>query len=265
MTTIVLVPGMWLGAWAWQDVTRHLAEAGHDARPVTLTGLAERASEASAATNLDTHVADVVTLLEKDDLRDVVLVGHSYGGMVVSTAAGRVAHRLRRVVYVDSVPLPEGMSQFDTTPPDEQERIRAQVGDGYLVPVPPFDPALEGAAGSAQDASTLAGLDERALARIRAGATPHPFASVTQPVTYTPAFFTVPAALITCLFPQERVRELIDAGDPYFALLRGADVYGLPTGHWPMFSRPEELARLLDRIARPVIGPSGRGDRAKLR
>jgi pimeloyl-ACP methyl ester carboxylesterase len=239
MTTMVLVPGMWLGAWAWRDVASGLAAAGHDVRPVTLTGLAERAAEASAGTDLDTHVADVVTLLEKEDLRDVVLVGHSYGGMVVSTAAGLVADRIRRVVYVESGPLPEGVSQFDTNPAEEQERIRAEVGDGYLVAVPPFE----------QDGSpALAGLDESALTRIRAEATPHPFASVTQPVHYTPDYARLAQTLITCMFPAAQAREMIATGHPFFALLRGADVEELPTGHWPMFSRPADLAEMLARM-----------------
>jgi pimeloyl-ACP methyl ester carboxylesterase len=238
MATIVLVPGMWLGAWAWQDVASRLTEAGHDTRPVTLTGLAERAGEATAGTDLDTHAADVVRLLESEDLRDVVLVGHSYGGMVVSTAAGQVADRVRRVVYVDSGPLPEGVSQFDTSPPEEQERIRAEVGEGYLVAVPPFE----------QDGSPmLAGLDDAALARIRANATPHPFASVTQPVHYTPDYARLPQTLVSCTFAAAQVSEMIAAGHPFFALLRGADVAELPTGHWPMFSRPADLADLLAR------------------
>lgn len=235
---MVLVPGMWLGAQAWQDVTSRLTEAGHRVYPVTLPGVGERAGEASAATDLDAHTADVIALIEREDLRDVVLVGHSYGGMVVSTAAGQVADRIKRVVYVDSGPLPEGVSQFDTTSPEEQEQTRAQVGDGYLVPTPPFDPAVMGD-------EILAGLDESTLARIRAQATPHPFASATQPVHYAPAYAGLPQTLITCMFPAATVQQMIDEGHPFFALLKGADVVELPTGHWPMFSRPDDLAAIL--------------------
>jgi pimeloyl-ACP methyl ester carboxylesterase len=232
---------MWLGAWAWSDLAERLAGAGHDPHPLTLTGLAERAGEATPDTDLDTHVADVVSHLESHDLRDVMLVGHSYGGMVVSTAAGRVADRVARVVYIDSGPLPEGMAQFDTNPPGTQEEIRAEVGDGYLIPVPPFDPA--------EDPAMLAGLDEAALKRMRSLATPHPFKSATQPVSYTPDFAGIPAALVTCTFPLDQVRSMIDDGHPFFALLKNADVYAVPTGHWPMFSEPVKLAEVLDRIA----------------
>ncbi len=245
MTTIVLVPGMWLGGWAWEEVARPLAEAGHDVRPATLTGLAERAAEATPETDLDTHVADVIALLEIDDLRDVVLVGHSYGGMVVSVAAGRAAERLARVVYVDSGPLPEGMSQFDTNSPEDQVRIRAEVGDGFLIPVPAFDPTD----GAPQTATALAGLDDAMLRTMRARSTPHPFGSAIQPVAYTPDFYGVPSALITCTFPEDQVREMIAAKHPFFALLGDADVYSVPTGHWPLFSEPAKLATTLDQIA----------------
>lgn len=240
MKTMVLVPGMWLGAKAWQDVATRLAAVGHQVFPVTLPGVAERADEAGPATDLMAHVEDLLALLEREDLHDVVLVGHSYGGMVVSTAAGRAAHRIRRVVYVDSGPLPEGVSQFDTLSPEEQARIRAQVGDGYLIPPPAFDPA-----DPTIDPATLGGLDGAALTRIREQATPHPFASATQPVRYTAAYQTLPQTLITCMFPAAMVRQMIDAGHPFFALLKGADVVELPTGHWPMFSRPGDLAAIL--------------------
>ncbi|NUT37081.1 MAG: alpha/beta hydrolase [Hamadaea sp.] len=238
MTTMVLVPGMWLGAQAWQDVADKLTAAGHDVHPVTLPGVGDRAAEATAGTDLDAHVDDVIALFDRLDLRDVVLVGHSYGGMVVSTAAGRLADRIKRVVYVDSGPLPEGVSQFDTTAPEEQERTRVQVGDGFLVPPPSFDPADMGS-------EMLAGLDESTLARMRSQATPHPYASVTQPVHYTPAYASLPQTLVTCMFPAAMVQQMIDDGHPFFALLKGADVVELPTGHWPMFSRPDDLAAVL--------------------
>ena len=77
MTTFVLVPGFWLGAWAWDAVTSELTAAGHDVHPVTLTGLAERAAEATPEVNVDTHIADLTRLIRERGLRDVVLVGHS--------------------------------------------------------------------------------------------------------------------------------------------------------------------------------------------
>src|SRR3954453_7522086 len=111
MTTYVLVPGMWIGAWAWHDVTSALRGAGHEVYPLSLTGVADRSHLLGPDVDLDTHIADIVRLVEIEDLRDVVLVGHSYGGMPVSAAALRLRDRTRRVVYVDSGPLPEGTTQ----------------------------------------------------------------------------------------------------------------------------------------------------------
>ncbi|MBB5869715.1 pimeloyl-ACP methyl ester carboxylesterase [Allocatelliglobosispora scoriae] len=237
MSSIVLIPGAWLGGWAWERVTDELRNQGHDVWPVTLSGVAERAAEAGPETDLEQHVSEVVGLIEGEDLRDVLLVGHSYGGMVVSTAAGRIADRIGRVVYVDSGPLPEGVSQFDTNGPQEQVAIREQVGAGYVVPPPPFDPAAE--------PQTLAGLSDADLATLRERATPHPFASLTQGVSYTPEYAKLPATLFACTIPGDAARQMIEDGHPYFAMLAGADVIELPTGHWPMFSEPQRLAEIL--------------------
>jgi pimeloyl-ACP methyl ester carboxylesterase len=242
MTTIVLVPGAWLGAWAWRDVADVLRDAGHDVRPLTLTGLAERAGEAGPKVDLDTHVADIADLIEGDDLRDVVLVGHSYGGMPVSVAAGPLAERLAAVVYVDSGKLPDGTSQLDTAPPEDQARTRVEGAETGLVSPPAFDPA--------EDPVNLAGLDADAVRALRDGATPHPFGAIAQSVRYRPAAREVPTTLVACTFPVEQVRALIQEGHPYFAAMADAEVIGLPTGHWPMFSEPAKLAAILDAIAR---------------
>jgi pimeloyl-ACP methyl ester carboxylesterase len=241
MANIVLVPGAWLGAWAWRPVTAALRSAGHEVYPLTLTGVADRAHLAAPGVDLDTHATDIVRLIEAEDLRDVVLVGHSYGGVPVAAAADRVPQRLARVIYVDSGPLPDGTSQFDTAPPEEQERVRTQVGDGHLAPPPAFDPA--------QDPTNLAGLDDAALDQLRTRSTPHPFASMTQPIVRRGGAAPVPNALVACTFPLDVVRTMIDNGHPFFALLGGADLVGLPTGHWPMFSEPARLAKILDELA----------------
>ena len=94
MTTFVLVPGFWLGAWAWRPVTAELRRHGHDVYPISLTGLGERVHLARPETDLDVHVTDVVNLLSYEDLSDVVLVGHSYAGSVITAAADRAAGRV---------------------------------------------------------------------------------------------------------------------------------------------------------------------------
>ena len=106
MTTYVLVAGAWLGGWCWQPVTAQLRAQGHDVYPVTLTGLGERSHLASREVDLDTYIADVVNVVEVEDLQDVVLVGHSYAGLVVTAVADRIPERISLLTYLDSGPGP---------------------------------------------------------------------------------------------------------------------------------------------------------------
>ncbi len=240
MTTFVLVPGAWLGAWAWDGIASRLRAAGHTVYPVTLTGLAERAAEGGTGVDLDTHIADVTGLLDAEDLHDVVLVGHSYAGIVVTGAADRRPNRIARVVYVDSGPAPDGVSSSEFGPPEgraETARVVAESGEGWRLAPSPFDPA--------EDPANLAGLDDAALATMRARATDHPYASMTQPLSLTGAGDRIPRTAICCTFPLDAVRAMIDSGNPFFAGLRDATLVALPTGHWPMFSEPDALAEAL--------------------
>jgi pimeloyl-ACP methyl ester carboxylesterase len=222
---------MWLGGWAWRDVARDLRDAGHDAYPVTLTGLADRAHLGGPGTDLSTHITDITALVSWYELTDVVLVAHSYAGAPVTGAAERLGERVARVVYVDSGPPPDGAAQVDFNP-----GAPAPVLDCWRQPPPPFDPA--------QDPVLLAGLSDEHLARMRRLATGHPYASTTQPLRLS-GDAPPPRTLITCTMPPDQVQELIAAGNPFFAGLAGAPVLPLPTGHWPMFSEPARLAELL--------------------
>lgn len=245
MATIVLVPGFWLGRWAWTEVAGALREAGHDVYPVTLTGVAERAGEASPEVDVDTHIADLRRIIEDNDLHDVVLVGHSGANMPVTGAADRFPDRFRRLVYVDTGPLLDGMAWIDFYPPEMQERYRRQVateGDGWQLPVAPFE--------ASADPVNLAGLSEGQLARIRELATPQPFGTGTQPLARPDVLPPIPSSLIASTFTPEQLHAFADAGNPVFGLMSRMDVHHLPTGHWPMFSRPGELSALLDKIAR---------------
>lgn len=244
MSTFVLVPGFWLGAWAWDDVARPLREAGHTVHAVTLTGLAERAGEGGPGVDLDTHVADLTGLLTREDLWDVVLVGHSGGGAPVTGAADRLPERIARVVYVDSGPLTDGTSLTDLYSPETNARITDTLVDGWGYPLPSWEEL-------AADGASVAGLDERALADFRSRATPEPVGVVTRPLRLTGGDAGLPKTLLSCSFPLAQVRELIAAGHPYFAALGGDEweLRELTTGHWPMFSRPADTAAALARIA----------------
>src|SRR5689334_2769925 len=124
---LVLVPGACLGGWAWREVAARLRGLGHDVYAVTLTGLGEREHLATRDVDLDTHIADVLGVLDYEDLRDAVLVGHSYAGVVVTGAADRRPDRLDAVVYLDCSPLPNGMAIADVQPPEQRELQRSTV------------------------------------------------------------------------------------------------------------------------------------------
>jgi pimeloyl-ACP methyl ester carboxylesterase len=245
MATFVLVPGFWLGGWAWREVARGLRAAGHEVFPLTLTGIADRVHLATPEVDLDTHIADIVNLIDYDDLRDVVLVAHSGANMAVTGAADRIPDRLARLVYVDSGPLPNGMAWLDFNDPQTRAQIEKQVetdGDGWRIPVPAFDPAA--------DPANLAGLTDEQLTLMRERGTPQPYGPARQPLHRPEPLPPTPKSLIMNTFNLAQVDELASSGNPVFSLMAGPDWtrHELPTGHWPMFSRPAELAALLAEI-----------------
>ncbi|MFK0255139.1 alpha/beta fold hydrolase [Streptomyces sp. NPDC090445] len=142
MTTYVLVPGAWHGAWTFEPLARELRRAGHEAYPLTLTGLGSRKHLLTASVNLDTHIDDVVNLLADEDVTDAVLVGHSYGGMVVTGAADRVPDRVKGLVYVDAMVPEDGQSTWSLVSDNERAWYLDGTGEnGYTsAPLPFFDP-----------------------------------------------------------------------------------------------------------------------------
>ena len=247
MATFVLVPGFWLGGWAWRSVARSLRAGGHDVYPATLTGLGDRAHLAGPEVDLETHITDVVNLIEFEDLHDVVLVGHSGGGLPVTGTSDRIPQRLAKVVYVESGELPDGTAQLDVYPPEGRAEIQRQI-DGWRLPLPSWE-LLE------QSGASLEGLGDTERAAMRERAVPQPVGTLTQALKLAnPARLDVPRALIACSFPLAMVRQLASDGVPMFAALAepGWELLELPTGHWPMFSRPADLTRLLADLAAPA-------------
>ncbi|WP_203830505.1 alpha/beta fold hydrolase [Actinoplanes palleronii] len=215
MTTYVLVPGFWLGGWAWDEVAAALPGEVHTFSPDLGPGI-----------GIEDHVTQLADVLR--GLDDVILVGHSYGGMVITAAADRVPERVARLVYVDSGPMPDGMSQadFDGSPP--------HAVDGFI-PVP------------AEAPPTAAGFD---WAVVRERGRPQPVATATDPVRHGSAWQKIPRTAVLCSFTEAQLRGM--AGSvPAFALMVDGDwtYRELPTGHWPMFSEPQALADLLSASA----------------
>ncbi len=248
----VLVPGACLGGWAWRDVAMQLRELGHEVYPLTLTGLGHRVHLARRDVDLETHIADVVNLLDFDMIEDAVLVGHSYAGIVVTAAADRRSERLDAVVYLDTSPLPNGTAIADVQSPEQrdlQQRAVQEHGDGWEWPVPDRDTLMSGMFGSP------AGLSDEHFDLIATLATPQPYATLTSPVRVAhPQPPAVRRAAIFCSaggVNVAQVRELAAQGDARGAVFAGEDweLHEIATGHWPMFSAPRPLAELLHQIA----------------
>jgi pimeloyl-ACP methyl ester carboxylesterase len=248
VTQFVLVPGAWLGGWAWDAVASRLREAGHEAHAVTLTGLGEREAEGGPETDLDTHANDVIGLIESQELRDVTLVAHSYAGLVAAVVADRIPERLARVVYLDTGPVPDGWSMLDWAGEEAAalEREVAAKGDGWRLPYPGVDrlgpPTAIAGLGEAERAI----LDEKAVAQ--------PFGTYRQAVRTSRPFDGEYERIVVLAggmgLPLAEFRTMIGPDGP-FAVMTGPDwkAVQLATGHWPMLSDPEKLATLLDAIA----------------
>jgi pimeloyl-ACP methyl ester carboxylesterase len=243
MAAYVLVGGGWLGGWCWQRVARLLREEGHDAYPVTLTGLGERVHLTNPEVNLDTHITDVVNLIEFEDLRDLVLLGHSYAGLVVTGVADRVPERVAQLVYLDTGAFPDGTVLIDSFPPETRRYVEQQVeesGDGWRFPMPPREELA--------NFGSLEGLDDAQLDLLRSRAVDQPFGTFTQRLRLeNPAREALPKVGILCSFSLEEVQAMIASGDPVFRELASPNwrFVELSTGHYPMFSRPDDLAAVL--------------------
>ncbi len=143
MATIVLAHGAWSAAWAWKKMRPLLGAAGHEFFSPTYTGLGERAHLARPEIDLSTHIQDVLAVLEFEDLTDVTLLGHSYGGMVATGVADKAPGRIARVVYIDAFAPKDGQSLFDLVGPKAEGNMRAGAakdGDGWRLPVNPMPP-----------------------------------------------------------------------------------------------------------------------------
>ena len=137
MSTFVLVHGAWHGSWCWKRVRRALQAQGHDVFTPTLTGVADRSHLLSRAIDLDTHIQDVVNLIRWEELSDIVLCGHSYGGCVIAGVADRLPERIRALVYLDAFVLEDGENQMQHLSASRARQFRDganKLGDGWKVP-----------------------------------------------------------------------------------------------------------------------------------
>ncbi len=196
--TFVLVPGHWTGAFVWHTVAPLLREAGHTVYAVTCTGLGERVHLANAAITLDDFITDVVNVMEYEDLHDVVLVGHSFGGMIITGVAEKAPERLAQLVYLDAQAPADGQSFYDFEFISEEDRLAAIAGDiagGMEAGMPGFLPVFPGIVEWLQGAIEDPVEAEWFISKL----TPHPELTGLQPVRLgNPAAAALPRAYILC-------------------------------------------------------------------
>jgi pimeloyl-ACP methyl ester carboxylesterase len=238
MATYVLVHGGGHGGWCYQRVARLLAAEGHTVYAPTLTGLGERAHLLSPTVDLDSHITDVVAVLRYEDLRDVVLVGHSYGGMVITGAADRVADRIGDLVYLDAATPKNGQSLVDVAGPMmDAARAFGRVENGIeLVLIPDAD---------VSSVSYYGITDPEDAAWVNARLTPHPWACFEQPLRleHEVELWAIPQSHIVCTSTiRTRDPELV-------ARARAAGrFWDIDTGHDLMLTEPLAVADALLQV-----------------
>jgi len=231
--TYVLVHGAWHGGWCWKKILPLLRAAGHDVHAPTLTGLGYLAHVAGTHINLETHVQDILMYLEMEDLHDVVLVGHSYAGMVITGVADRVPSRLRSMIYVDAF-LPEsGKAMIDYTAAERRAAfIREGLDFGMSNPLPLH----------------LFGLTSpRDIAWVAPRLVKQSFQTFFQPIRlFNNAHLRLPRTYVYC------TDRSTGSFDQFAAKLRndpGWKFFEIKTGHDAMITAPEELAKIIVEAA----------------
>jgi pimeloyl-ACP methyl ester carboxylesterase len=224
MATFVLVHGGWHGGWCWGAVATEMRAAGHEVFTPTRSGLAERARLADRA-DLSLHVDEVTGLLFFADLREVVLVGHSYAGLVISGAAARSGGRISRLVYLDAFVATDGESLFDVLRPERRDRLESSAQDG-LVPAP---------------SPEIFGITER-REWVADRLTPQPLPTFTEKLN-APSEPRLPRLYVRC------TQGPLSASFAGFATrlrdTEGCDVVDFDSGHDAMLTRPTDVAALL--------------------
>ena len=232
-TTFVLVHGAWSGGWCYARVAALLRARGHTVFTPTLTGQGERAHLLSGAINLSTHIEDVLGVFKFERLSDVVLAGHSYGGMVITGVADRIADKIKALAYLDAFVPENGQSLFDINIPANTQRFLDHAGasGGLSVPAPPA--AYFGV--NAADAATVDAL-----------ATPFPLGCFTEKLKLSGAYHAVKKHLYVhgTVLPRESPFRVFYER----AVAAGWSAHALKCGHHVMLDEPEKTAQLLESM-----------------
>jgi pimeloyl-ACP methyl ester carboxylesterase len=234
MGVFVLVHGTGHGGWCWQKVTPLLRAAGSEAFAPTLSGLGDRSHLADRGIDLSMHIREVAELMFYEDISDVVLVGHSYAGMVITGVASTAPERLKQLIYLDAYLPDEGQTEVDLWPPAMRAEIESgAAGIGGMRPPPTTE---------------LLGINDAALADwARPRITPHPMGTYTEPVPKGDARgAALPRAYIHC-----NVGPLVPLMGGFAAKARalGWPVREIATGHDAMLTEPDAVAQILLELA----------------
>ncbi len=236
MTDFVLVHGTWGGGWQWGAVAGRLRAAGHRVFTPTLTGLGEREHLITPEIGLDTHIDDVANAIVWEGLQEIVLAGTSYGGLVISGVADRLAERIRTLVYLDAALPQNGKCMLDLVPPERRatvERLARQHGEGHRVPTSlVLDTGVEDA-------------EERAAYLGRMSF--HPLRSLLQAAQLQGRYLTVPNKIyvLATLKPTHRFVDNYE----WASREPGWSARKIASNHFPMTTMPRETADLLMEVA----------------
>ena len=234
--TFVLVHGTGHGGWCWRFIVPLLRAAARDVYTPTLTGLGASSHLLHELNRipLDTHVKDVTNTLFYEDLSEVVLAGHSYGGMVITGVAAKEPQRLAQLVYLDAYLPLEGENEIALWPPDQKEKYHTDLASGIR-----FRPPL---------ASSMLGITDHKMSQwVQERLTPHPYSTYEDPPAFgTPQSASIPRTYIHCT-----VGPLSSWMEPFAARARKLEwnVHTMAAGHEVMITHPKELAEILLRIA----------------
>mgnify|MGYP001243130622 CR=1 FL=1 len=232
MATFLVAHGAWSAGWAWKKMRPLLRARGHEIYTPTHTGLGERGHLASPEIDLETHIADILGVLEFEDLRNVILLGHSYGGMVATGVADRARDRIAALVYVDAFAPRDGESLFSLTPDRQAALTEAarKSGGGWKMPVSPMPP-------DTPEADQVWAMPRRL---------PQPLKTFEQKLRFKNGELTLPRHYIYAqrCRPDDGFRKFYER-----ARREGWGAYEIDASHNPHITAPEALAGLLDRIA----------------
>lgn len=231
MATFVLVHGAWHGGWCWKRVRPLLVAQGHEVFTPTLTGVGERSHLLRREVNLDTHITDILNVFRWEELSDVVLCGHSYGGMVISGVADRIPDRIRSLVYLDAFVPAHGQSATDFMPPERVQMFRENArahGEGWRLPPIP-------AAAFKIRPENQAWVDRQCV--------PHPLAAFEDKITLTGGLGRI--ARKTFILAEEYAPSAFHAIAARLRQDRAWRSMSMPCGHDVMVDMPRELADAL--------------------